>query len=100
VRREKVPLLNRRDKILVSYFIRLYFHFGVKISVEIFFFKVNKSLICSSCGRLENLMCTSAKKCLLSSPQKLSSDKKKMHFAALIHTILGYVCVFTAESQK
>jgi hypothetical protein len=33
VRREKVPLLNRRDKILVSYFIRLYFHFGVKISV-------------------------------------------------------------------
>jgi hypothetical protein len=25
-------------------------------------------LLCSSCGRLRNVMCTSAKKCLLSSP--------------------------------
>jgi hypothetical protein len=47
------------------------------------------SFVCSSCGRLKNKMCTSAKKCLSSSPvfkprvrlgQKTQTRTKKMHF--------------------
>jgi hypothetical protein len=52
------------------------------------------SFLCSSCGRLKKLMCTSVKKCFLSSPvfkprlrlgQNTQTSTKKMHFLALIH---------------
>jgi hypothetical protein len=52
------------------------------------------SLLCSSCARLKNVMCTSAKKCLLSPSvfkprlrlgQETQTRTKKMHFLALIH---------------